>query len=212
MFGFLKRGPKPPTYLVWQNDASRWSGIWQSIPGRTGDGRLLFIVHFDETLAVLHELLEQDDLIAHELDGAQQPSDLANLPPGIYVVRASALQTQTKNKVPVANTPLKIIAIEPHVLPDPDPRLRSVVKQIRGDVMYEHHASLDDLPVRMFAGQRTLDLLSVAGFGEGDCIESKMVSNAIMNGQTKLAQAEGIDPAVQSLAAWEAQLPDRDGA
>ena len=125
MFGLFKRGPKPPTYLVWQSDASRWEDIWRSLQGRSGDGRVLFVVHFDETLAVLNELLDQEGLIACELDRAHQPSDLCSLPPGIYVARASTLQTQSENKVPNANSPLKIIAVEPHVMPEPDPQRRA---------------------------------------------------------------------------------------
>lgn len=213
MFGLFKKGPKrrPPTYLVWQNNAARWKGIWESVAGRTGDGRLLFVAHFDETLAILHELLEQDGLIAHELDRPHRPSDLCKLPPGIYVVRAALLQADEDNKVPTSNTPLKIIAIEPHLMPEPDPALRNVLDQIRGDVLYEHHASLDDLTISMFAGQRTLDLLANAGFKEGDCLKSGLVGRAICNAQTKIAafaENQGIDKSATSLAQWSEQMPD----
>ncbi|MFK7789324.1 MAG: hypothetical protein AB8C95_07540 [Phycisphaeraceae bacterium] len=208
MFGLFKRlsGPRPPKYLVWQSDAARWEGIWPSVAGRSGDGRLLFVAHFDETLAVLHELLEQDGLIAHELDQPHRPSALCGLPPGIYVVRASLLETGHDNKVPMCNTPLKIIAIEPHVIPEPDPELRRVLSLIRGDVMYEHHASLDDLALKLFAGERTLELLTKMGFNEGDYMESGMVSRSITRAQEKIAQVPGIDPTSTSLAQWADQI------
>jgi len=213
MFGLFKRGsrPKPPNYLVWKNDASRWEGIWKSVAGRTGDGRLLFIAHFDETLAMLHELLEQEGMVAESLERAYQPSDLCRLPPGIYVAHASRLDEQTTNRDTSSNTPLKIIAIEPHLMPEPDGELKQALVAIRGDVLFEHHASLDDLPLRIFAGERTLELLSNAGFEEGDCLNSGMVSRAIRRAQTKLSEMPGIDREVTSLKAWEAQLPETDG-
>ena len=207
LFGLFSNKPKPPTYLVWQNNAARWQGIWESIPNRTGDGRLLFVVHFDETLAILNELLEQDGLVAHSLERNAEPSDLCDLPPGLYIARASQLRPQSDGKVASANSPLKIIAIEPHLMPEPDPHLRTTLDQIRGNVLYEHHASLDDLTVRLFAGQRTLELLSKAGFNDGDCLKSGMVSRAIVRAQTKLAMIEGIDPTIQSLEGWQAKLP-----
>ena len=212
MFGLFKRGssPKPPTYLVWHNDASRWEGIWKSVAGRTGDGRLLFVAHFDETLQIVHELLEQDGLIAHQLDRPHRPRDLCKLPPGLYVVRASLLQADDDTKEPMSNTPLKIIAIEPHLMPEPDPGLRLVLDSIRGDVVYEHHASLDDLVIRTFAGERTLELLAKAGFNEDVHLESGMVSRAIRRAQTKIAEfaeIEGIDQGATSLAQWSEQMP-----
>ncbi|MBX2852529.1 MAG: hypothetical protein KTR15_12385 [Phycisphaeraceae bacterium] len=213
MFGLFKRGsrPKPPNYLVWQSNASRWEGIWKSIAGRTGDGRLLFLAHFDETLAMLHELLEQDGLVAETLTRPYQPSDLCKLPPGIYVARASRLERQGDNKDTTSNTPLKIIAVEPHLMPEPDANLRAALDSIRGDVLYEHHASLDDLPMRLFAGGRTLELLSKAGFKEGDCLDSGMVSRAIARAQGRLSETPGLNRRFASLAEWEAQFEGIDG-
>ena len=213
MFGLFKRGsrPKPPHYLVWQSDAARWEGIWQSVAGRTGDGRLLFVVHFDETLAMLNELLEQDGLVAESLERSYQPSDLCNLPPGIYVAHASLLEEQGEHRSMTSNTPLKIIAIEPHLMPEPDANLKAVLDQIRGDVLYEHHASLDDLLMRFFAGERTRELLTKAGFVDDVCLNSGMVNRAIARAQERLSNVPGINWRVTSLAEWEAQFEEIDG-
>jgi hypothetical protein len=212
MFGLLKRGPKPPNYLVWKNNAARWSGIWPSIKGRTGDSRLVFVAHFDETLAVLHELLEQEGLVAHELTRSTQTDQLCQLPPGIYAIRAALIQRAPENKVAQASTALKIIAIEPHFVPEPDAGLKSVLDPIRGDVMFEHHASLDDPAIRLFAGEGLLDLMTKIGFNEDDYLNSPMISRALTQAQMKIAQTPGIDPAATSFAVWEAQLAARGGA
>ncbi|MEO0476306.1 MAG: hypothetical protein AAF085_10130 [Planctomycetota bacterium] len=196
--------------MVWQNSAARWSNIWESVAGRTGDGRLLFVAHFDETIGMIHELLEQDGLVAETLSRPYQPSDLCKLPPGIYVCRAELLQEQEDHKDTTSNSPLKIIAVEAHLMPEPDLWLKQTLDVIRGDVLVEHHTSLEDLTMRLFAGQGTLSLLAKAGFEEDACLDSGMVSRAIARAQERLSKQPGINRRVTSLAAWEAQFDSLD--
>lgn len=191
------------THRVWMTQRAKVRGIAEDVRRMSDDGTPCVVVaHFANTLQGMRSLLDGLSIRFEELSDRPSREELDRLliaeQPRVLLAMAETLPTDpsSTDAPPDDGGEIGVIAIEHHLLPGPDERVRAFAAALPHRCRLQIHAALDDAVLRAFAGDWVAEVLRTLGMKEDEAIESALVHRRIRSAQRRIAKtATGHQPA-----------------
>jgi hypothetical protein len=193
LFDWFKSSPtnvECPPHAIWVSQAAKLKGIRQEIAEalarRTPPAAIFVVAHFSKPLRELQDMTA----------GISASVPLRTC---LAAEIGSALRAFP---APVAGQGIDVIASENHPLPVHDEALLKSLEELSYPCRLTYHISLEDAVLRVFGGQRTIDLLRGMGMKDDEAIRSRMVTRRIRDAQRKVAESSWGDLPADSAEKW----------
>lgn len=206
MFSLLKKLFSSPTIIserVWTTRAYKYQGLYQDILQAYKNGeKVLIFTQFEKTLEEVCFVLEQKELNFYKFN---KGDDIAILNFNqLAVLQVNALQKNTVKDLQklLHQDPVQLFIIEHHPLRANDEELITMLKEIAPQSAPIFYTSLEDAVLAQFATDNLKQILDKLGMKPEEGLQHKLISNAIIAAQKKLASEAKGNRATYSAEEW----------
>ncbi|SFE84124.1 P-loop NTPase family protein [Thermoflexibacter ruber] len=196
MFSLLKKLFSSPPIIpekVWAMKAYKYQGLYQDILQAHKNGeKVLIFTQFEKTLEEVCFVLEQKKLNFYRFSKGEEVAILNFNQLAIF--QANALQKNTVKDLQklLHQAPVQLFIIEHHPLRTNDEELIATLREIAPQSQPVFYTSLEDAVLAQFATDNLKQLLHKLGMKPEESFQHKLISNAIIKAQEKLAsEAKG---------------------
>jgi len=173
---------------VWATKAYKYQGLYEDILQANKNGeKVLIFTQFEKTYEEVCFVLEQKNLNFYKFNKGDEVAILNFNQLAIF--QATALQRNTIKDLQrlLLQAPVQFFIIEHHPLRAEDEKLIATLNEISPQIQPVFYTSLEDAVLAKFATENLKQLLEKLGMQPEESLQHKLISNAIIEAQKKLA-------------------------
>jgi preprotein translocase subunit SecA len=196
MFSLLKKLFSSPPIIpekVWAMKAYKYQGLYQdTLQAHKNGEKVLIFTQFEKTLEEACFVLEQKKVNFYRFSKGDEVAILNFHQLAVFQVNALQKNTIKDLQSLLHQAPVQLFIIEHHPLRANDEELIAILREIAPQSEPIFYTSLEDAVLAQFATDNLKQLLEKLGMKPDESFQHKLISNAIIEAQKKLAsQARG---------------------
>jgi hypothetical protein len=203
--------------LVWVSQGAKYRGIGEAIKQQQDKGALIAIAHFPATLYSAAETLDSLGVSYRVFSSVYERLDLKAklLQPKIGEVTLALAELLPE---PFVNDPyeldprvnVQMIAIEHYPVASKDQKIIDLADSLPFPTKLEFHYSLDEPLLKIFQGEKILEMISQFRVSEDMPLESGMLTRSLEKARARLSKRITTDIPAHSLSEWyDLNLPSK---